>query len=151
MASSDALDRAGRDAVAGDSAAGTDAHATTIDACAFVLTVGAAKRAARNGVVAVDVAIVPARRRTVIHVVTFQRAAGAADAPAMDHAVAKEIAPVAVAAPLIAIGAAAALAQIAAGAASISRLTAGRSPHRKHGDGQRSDTKQQSMNHKAPS
>ena len=107
------------DVAAGHGASRPDPDAATVHIVAAVLAVGAAEPAARDGVVALDVAVAPARRRTVVHVVAGQAAVIFTDATAVDHVVAVQVATVAVRAALVAVRAVVAFAEVAARAAAF--------------------------------
>ena len=74
---------------------------------------------------AADVAVVAARRGAIVDTVTLQGASVAAHATAVDHIVAVKIAAIAVGAPLVAVGAATALAGGTLHAATAPGMTSG--------------------------
>jgi len=78
-------------------------------------------------------AIVATRRRTIVDVVAFERASVAANAPAMDHVMAREIATIPVGTALITLGPVGALAPFPGHAAAGPGLTSDEQRQRGHG------------------
>ena len=129
LARAEALDDAGRDVAAGDHAARPGPDAAAIDVVALVLAVRAAEGAARDGVVAVDGAVVAARRRSSrSRRGTSRPQPFAAHAAAVDHVVAEQIAAVAVRAALVAVGAVGCTRRAGRPGSSRRRRTSSRAP-----------------------